>query len=343
MPAITVAITTHNLEMYLQSCFAELEAQTFQDFSVLLYDDCSTDGTREVLEQLQLRWGDRLEVILGEVPQKMPARSRNRILSSGKVTGKYIVFLDGDDSLEPDFLMQLYLAAEEAEADVAICAYDRVEEESGHVLCREMQGFPQVCDLGEENSVNLAFLNTALWNKLIRRDRIGNLRMPDFPVGEDAAFLLAIYSGCKTLAFVDQILIHYRVRATSVISNTPEESIYAFAAELHRLWSMTGDSWMKDNVGLAAFIHIGISMPIRGYHNPNVDIGRLLSWIENYFGEAFNWLRGNRYMRVCYLARQGVKGLGILTAYWFHRLHCFRLFLAAYEAMTRILHMEVKF
>ena len=85
MPAITVAITTHNLEMYLQSCFAELEAQTFQDFSVLLYDDCSTDGTREVLGQLQLRWGDRLEVILGEVPQKTPVIS-SRMLSTKWLT-----------------------------------------------------------------------------------------------------------------------------------------------------------------------------------------------------------------------------------------------------------------
>lgn len=343
MPAVTVAITTHNLEKYLESCFTELEAQTFQDFSILLYDDCSKDGTREILEQLQCRWGDRLSVLLGDVPQKTPAKSRNRILNSGKVTGKYVVFLDGDDSIEPDFLMRLYTAAEKAGADVTMCAYDRVEAESGHVLCREMHGFPEVCDLDEENAVNLAFLNTALWNKLIRRDRMGDLRIPDCAVGEDAAFLMQLYSSCRRLAFVDRTLIHYRVRADSVISNTPEEAIYSFARELHRAWSREENARIREMLAFAIFIHIGISMPIRGYHNPNVDIGRLLLWIEDYLGEAFNYLRGNRYMQASYLARQGVKGLGILVAYWCHRLHCFRLFLAAYETMTRVLHMEVKF
>ena len=63
MPAITVLITTYNLERYVESCFEELENQTFQDFSVLLYDDCSTDGTRRLLERIQPRWGQRLQVI----------------------------------------------------------------------------------------------------------------------------------------------------------------------------------------------------------------------------------------------------------------------------------------
>lgn len=343
MSAVTVAITTHNLEKYLESCFSELEAQTFQDFSVLVYDDCSNDRTRELLARLQLRWGERLDVILGDVPQKLPAKSRNKILDSGRISGKYVVFLDGDDSIEPNYLMELYTAAEKTGADIAVCAYDRVEEESGHILCTEMKGYPESCTIGTQTAPSLAFMNTALWNKLIRTDRIGELRMPEFSVGEDAAFMLEIYSRCRVLAFSDSILIHYRVRAASVISNTPEESIYRFAEELYRLWRICDEPWLKDNIALAAFIHIGISMPMRAYDNPDVNTADVLDRIREYFVEKYNWFHGNRYLCFTYLARQGVKGFGIYAALLFHKAHCFHIFLLLYKTMVRFLRIEIKF
>ena len=63
MPEITVAITTHNLEAYLTDCLEELLAQTYQDFQILVYDDCSGDGTREILAAYGQRLGDKLRVI----------------------------------------------------------------------------------------------------------------------------------------------------------------------------------------------------------------------------------------------------------------------------------------
>ena len=44
MPEITVAITAYNLEKYIKNCINELMNQTFQDFEILIYDDCSSDG-----------------------------------------------------------------------------------------------------------------------------------------------------------------------------------------------------------------------------------------------------------------------------------------------------------
>ncbi|MBE6968564.1 MAG: glycosyltransferase family 2 protein [Ruminococcaceae bacterium] len=343
MAAITVAITTHNLEKYIEPCLRELMAQTFQDFDILVYDDCSADRTREILAQFQTQPGDKLQVILGREPQKLPARARNAILRSGKIRGKYIVFLDGDDSIEPDFLEQLYTAAESRHADLALCAYDRFEDESGKVLCQEMRGYPPVFQLGAAAAPSLALINTSLWNKLIRCDRLQELYMPEFSVGEDAAFLQSIYMRCQKIACVDQILIHYRVRAGSVISNTPEESIYSFARELHTLWLGTCDKWMKDNLAFAAFIHIGLSMPIRAYDNPNTNVRAVLGWVRRFFSEDFHWFRGNPYLKLPYLLGLGFKGICIYAALICHKLRCFPLLLGAYKAATTLLHMDIKF
>ena len=51
MPEITIVITAYNLQAYLDQCLQEFMAQTFQDFDVLIVDDCSTDGTRRIIRE----------------------------------------------------------------------------------------------------------------------------------------------------------------------------------------------------------------------------------------------------------------------------------------------------
>ncbi len=342
MPEITVAVTTHNLERYIGSCIEELLGQTFRSFEILVYDDCSTDRTRELLKEFQTRFSECIEIICGEIPLKSPAKARNAILDSGLVRGKYIVFLDGDDNIESDFLEKLYTAAQISQAEIALCAYDRFEEETGHILCQEMRGFPEMIEFPPEGDV-LSFINGSLWNKLILTECIGSARLPDFKVGEDLSFLLTLYCKCRRIACVDKILIHYRVRAASVISNTQEETAYQFARELVRLKRGTAEAWFQDTIEMTALIHIGVSMPLRIYSNPNADISHFLRWVNTYFRDNFNWFYGNRFLRLPSLFRHGVKGFGLWTAKLCHRMHCFRLFLCLYQIVKKVFHIEIKF
>jgi len=53
MPEITIVITAYNLQAYLDQCLQEFMAQTFQDFDVLIVDDCSTDGKRQIGRRIE--------------------------------------------------------------------------------------------------------------------------------------------------------------------------------------------------------------------------------------------------------------------------------------------------
>lgn len=342
MPEITVAVTTHNLEWYICTCIEEILGQSFPSYEIVVYDDCSTDRTRELLEELQAGASDRIKVILGKTPLKSPAKARNAILDSGLVCGKYIVFLDGDDNIEFDFLEKLYTAAQEHQAEIALCAYDRFEEETGHVLCREMRSFPRLIQFPPEGDI-LAFINGSLWNKLILVECIGSTRLPEFKVGEDLSFQLALYNKCRRIACVDKPLIHYRVRASSVISNMSEETIYQFARELIRLKEEAAVSWFRDTIEVVTFIHIGISMPLRVYGTPDADMSRLLRWISEYFRDEFHWFRGQRLLRLPALLQHGIKGLGLWGAKLCYRFHCFQVFLWLYQVVVKVLHIEIKF
>ncbi len=342
MPEITVAVTAYNLERYIRACVEELMGQTFRSFEIIVYDDCSTDRTGMLLAELQAEFPEYIRVLFGTTPLKSPARARNAILDSGLVKGKYIVFLDGDDKIESDFLETLYTAAEERQAEIALCAYDRFEEENGHVLCQEMRGFPEVIEIPPEGDY-VAFINGSLWNKLILTELIGSVRLPDFRVGEDLSFMLALCNRCRRIACIDKILIHYRVRQSSVISNTPEETVYQFAQELLQLRKKAAEPWFRDTLEMVSFIHIGISMPMRMYGNPNVNFSHLLDWISAYFRDNFHWFRGQRLLRLPALLQHGIKGIGLWTARICYRLHCFRLFLWLYRTVNRVLHIDIKF
>lgn len=103
MPEITVVITSYNLESYIAGCLDELFGQSFQDFNILIVDDCSKDRTVLMIRDYQSNFPERLRLIEREKNLGSPARTRNAAMDSGFIDGRFVIFLDGDDHLEPDF------------------------------------------------------------------------------------------------------------------------------------------------------------------------------------------------------------------------------------------------
>ena len=340
MSAITVIVTTYNLEEYIGSCLEELYAQTFQDFEVLIVDDASSDRTVGVIEQYREKFGDRLLTIYLKDNMGMPALTRNVALESGRIHGEYVLFLDGDDNIEQDMLGTLYTLATQGTdtgADVVICAYDRVPVSAGQPVAVEMQGFPAYIKLPPEDD-SICFINTAPWNKLWKYSVIAGLRYPGFKVGEEVSFNLRGYAASRKIVFTDKVLIHYRVRENSVISNTDEDTIWDFAGEMLAL-SDGQEGIYKELAGFLAFVHIGLSMGLRAADNPAIDLGRYLCRTRRYFRLSFGWFRDNRFLRLSSLRKRGGKGIAVWGALITYKAGLFRLVLWGY----RVLGINIKF
>lgn len=342
MPEITVIITTYNLESMIAQCLDELFAQTFQDFNILIVDDCSRDSTADIVRQYIVRHPGRIQAVFWDENLGSPGMVRNAAIDSGKIDGKYVVFLDGDDSVKPCFLEVLHDLASQTGAEISICAYERVERENGHVLCTEMRGFPATTRLPPIGDI-LAFINTSLWNKLILTSIIGETRVPHFKVGEDLCFLHRLYAKCEKIAFTDYLLIRYKVRKDSVISNTGLDAIKAFAAELASLYVDDNRTGYRDTTALTAFIHIGISMALRAADNPAIDLKEHLEWTRRYFKENFLFFKNCAFLRPSSLLRHGVKGLAIGVCLLLYRVRGFHAFISIYRIMTRLLRIDIKF
>ncbi|MCL2424854.1 MAG: glycosyltransferase [Oscillospiraceae bacterium] len=342
MPKITVVITTYNLEKFIAKSLDELFAQTFQDFNILVIDDCSEDSTVDIVREYMAQFSDRIVGIFLEENLGMPGLTRNFALDSGKIDGEFIVFLDGDDSVEPEYLEILYAMVQKPNTDIAVCAYDRVEYKTGDIQCVEMQGFPEVIEKPYESNI-LAFINTSAWNKIIRTALIEDIRFSKFSVGEEVCFLLRLYAKCSGIRFTNQVLIHYQIHSSSVISNTKLADIHAFAAEFVKLHDETSELRINDTVELAAFLHIGLSMAIRAKDNPDINAGEHASWTRYYFSKNFAMFKKSRLLKFSSLCDRGVRGLAIWACLFLYRIRSFSLFLLLYGLYRKITRKDVKF
>ena len=97
-PQISVIIPTYNRANCITKAIDSVLAQSFQDFEIIVWDDGSTDDTREIVKA----YGDhRIRYYFGD--NHGVSFARNRAIE--QASGKYIAFLDSDDVWEPEKLL----------------------------------------------------------------------------------------------------------------------------------------------------------------------------------------------------------------------------------------------
>ncbi len=114
MTEFSVIIPTLNEEILLPNLLADLQAQTFREFEVIVADAGSRDRTVEIAQSMGAR----------VVPGGMPAVGRNR--GAKAANGNFLVFLDADTRIAPDFLQSVHDELEERFLDLATCEIEPI-------------------------------------------------------------------------------------------------------------------------------------------------------------------------------------------------------------------------
>ena len=116
LPAISVIIPLYNAEKYIGECLDSILAQTFQNFEVIVVDDCSTDSSYAIVKSYKEKFGKRLTLKRMEQNTGGGALPRNKGISLSR--GEYIFFVDSDDSLIKTALEEMYTLAKRFNADL---------------------------------------------------------------------------------------------------------------------------------------------------------------------------------------------------------------------------------
>ncbi len=118
-PSISVIMPCYNAAHVIEQTIANLYQQTHKDFELIVIDDGSTDQSLLVLQQLPAHYPN-LKII--HQNNRGPGSARNQGITAA--CGRFIAFLDADDSWHPECLSKLYQALTNApDCVLAYCGW----------------------------------------------------------------------------------------------------------------------------------------------------------------------------------------------------------------------------
>jgi len=245
IPAISVIIPMYNSEKYIAECLNSILVQTFQNFEVIVVDDCSTDNSVEIAKSYEEKFDGRLKIFKtkknsnggGYVP---------RNLGLNLSCGKYIFFVDSDDFIIETALEELFSAAEQTKADVVytgsyyLTSYNgknflQIDSESIKLLKNGLENNPTLTINDPNKNLNLLinedgnFRNP--WTKFVLRNFLieNEIVFPKIKSGGDYIWVIQVYCHAKRLLRIPNAVYIYRNYSAESVTRknrTPKEQIF---------------------------------------------------------------------------------------------------------------------
>lgn len=115
-PLVSIVVPVYNTEKYLEKCVSSIQNQTYANLQIVLVDDGSKDQSGEICDQLA---GQNNNITV--IHQKNQGSGAARNTGIDQAGGKYLAFVDSDDTICPGFIETLVHAMENGSYDLA-CA-----------------------------------------------------------------------------------------------------------------------------------------------------------------------------------------------------------------------------
>lgn len=209
---ISVIIPAYNVELYIESCLKSVMEQQEASFEVVLVNDGSTDCTGVICKS----WADKYSNIV-YLEQKNKGQGTARNVAIDHASGKWLVFLDADDTMLPGALKYLEDAASE-NYDIFVygCIFISENQESNWL---------QLPPSGNDKDVIMKEIMSVLWDKMFRTTFWKNNRIRLKNVyGEDVCPVYWLEAQTNNICTLQIPLMCHYVRADN-LSAKPEQII----------------------------------------------------------------------------------------------------------------------
>ena len=232
---ISVIVPVYNVEEYLEECLESIQKQTYTNIEVILVNDGSTDGSKEICERYCAK-DSRFKLINQE--NKGLSGARNRGMSESK--GEFISFVDSDDVLKEDMLELLMKQMTSEDIDIVECWYTNEKHELDLPSPKDAEiifqgnGKEALVSLCKDNIVRLN-----AWAKLYRREVILNFPFLEGLFYEDVYGGIGILKHINKMVKINYIGYYYRVRSGSIMNREFSEKnldLFTICDKLEQLY-----------------------------------------------------------------------------------------------------------
>jgi len=209
---LSLVMPCYNAARFVRECLDSIRAQKFENWECICVDDGSTDGSFDILEEYSKK-DDRFVIVRRSHGGVSAARNAGIV----RATGAYVGFIDADDTMDPDWLLQAIKAISDSQADlVRLNPWCRAKSSS----------------IGVEHILEHGFS----WLSFVRKDALLAMSEP-FPVGmrirEDTIFHLKLLNRGVSTSQRHGTGYHYRLNTdSSVYRSMPAQDFVRFVREM---------------------------------------------------------------------------------------------------------------
>lgn len=207
---ISVIIPVYNIAPYLDACLESVCQQTYNMFEILIIDDGSTDGSYQKCQQYAEKYP-----YITVLHQSHQGVSAARNLGIKKANGKYIAFVDGDDTIDVNYLETLEQYMLEDKYDIVFCACRIIDvKKNTEKIFSISENYSGVL----QNDFNLLYTSKTRISigtpvcKLFKRDIIlkNNIQFNESMINhEDAVFTFTYLQECSRYYIINETFYNY--------------------------------------------------------------------------------------------------------------------------------------
>ena len=214
---LSVIVPVYNLEKYIaRTLDSLLSIECSFDYEIIVINDGSTDQSEKIISKYQK---DNKCIKLFTIANGGVSNARNVGLSHA--TGKYITFVDGDDTVEADFFEVAVNKLEQNGYDFVQGNFRMIDGEK----ISYMQRVYSDMELDSVEDMLTKFLypshkiiSNTVWGKVFRGDLLVNKTFDlDLKVSEDMKFIFDVIMCAKKIKLLSMLAINYFVRNSSAI------------------------------------------------------------------------------------------------------------------------------
>lgn len=212
---ISIIVPVYNVEKYIEQCLLSIQNQSFRDFEVLIVNDGSTDNSASICKRF-CETDNRF--MLYSQPNGGLSAARNTGIR--RAQGELLLFVDSDDYIHPQMCEILYQNMDFCQADISICGFRRIKEETKNYFDLSAEQKLDVCS-GKEGCRNIyagrSVESVVAWNKLYKRELFRDILYPEGKIHEDEFVTYKLLYFAKRVVYTNLELYYYMQRSDSIM------------------------------------------------------------------------------------------------------------------------------
>lgn len=240
-PILSIILPVYNGEAFVERAIRSVLDQELADWELIVVNDGSTDRSEEIIQKFCA-----LDVRIAGISQENKGLSAARNAGYCKAAGKYIVFLDVDDYVEPNYYSGLVASTEKSGADFVVSGYTRDFVHSGGTTQLHPVRFENQLLSCSHDKVQLHkscaqtyFYNVYIhvWNKIYRRDFLQNHGImfdESIRYAEDVPYNIECLMHAKNIQFLSLTGYHYVCHQAERLTGKWRESLLDDNARVYK-------------------------------------------------------------------------------------------------------------